>query len=192
MNIKILHKLIRFIFVIGLVIVVAGLLLPQQYQVSKSVKIHANRAEITPYVSDFAKWQLWSPWEKLDPSIKFDIAKPSSGVGAHQFWQGQWGSGEMTITNINKSAISFNILFNDEHIVSGIMHFSQQETQTLVSCELIGEITTPLVGGYLALLNQYILTNTVELGLNNLKTTVQLQREANESQYDSESSPGQN
>lgn len=172
--------------------VVIGLLLPQQYQVSKSVDIHANQVEITPYVSDFSKWQIWSPWEKLDPSIRFNIAKPSSGVGAHQFWQSQWGTGEMTITSISESAIKFNILFNDEHIVSGVMNFTQRASLTHVSCNLVGEVTTPLIGGYLAVFSQYILTNTVELGLNNLRTTLQLKKPNKESNNDHKSSSGKN
>ncbi|WP_348981655.1 SRPBCC family protein [Pseudoalteromonas arctica] len=159
---------------------------------SKSVKINAKTSEIAPYVSDFTKWQTWSPWEKLDPSIKFSVAKPSSGVGAHQFWQGRWGAGEITITSISESIINFNILFNDEHIASGIIRFSPQQTHTYVSCEIKGEITTPLTGGYLAILNQHILTNTVELGLNNLKTTVQLRVTDKGNKNDSQSSSGKN
>ncbi|OUS74282.1 hypothetical protein B5G52_02780 [Pseudoalteromonas sp. A601] len=192
MNIKILQKFIRFTFFISIVIVVVGLLLPQQYQVSKSVKINAKATEIAPYISDFGRWQIWSPWEKLDPSIKFYIAEPSSGVGAHQFWQSQWGAGEMTITSISESTIKFNILFNDEHIASGIISFFEQQTYTRVVCEITAEVTTSLVGGYLALLNQYILTNTVELGLNNLKTTMQLHIIDNESHDDSQSSSSKN
>ncbi|MFY8327661.1 SRPBCC family protein [Pseudoalteromonas sp. ZZD1] len=192
MNIKILQKFIRFTFFISIVIVVVGLLLPQQYQVNKSVKINAKATEIAPYVSDFAKWQVWSPWEKLDPSIEFHIAKPSSGVGAHQFWQSQWGAGEMTITSISESAIKFNILFNEEHIASGAIRFLEKKAYTQVTCEITAEVTTPLVGGYLAVLNQYFLTNTVELGLNNLKTTMQLHIINSESHDDSQSSSGKN
>lgn len=192
MNIKILRKFLRFSFFISITIIVIGLLLPQQYQVSKSVKINAKKSEIAPYVSDFAKWQTWSPWEKLDPSIKFSVAKPSSGLGAHQFWQGRWGDGEMTITSISESEINFNILFNDEHIASGTIRFSPQQAHTDIFCEIKGEITTPLIGGYLAILNQYILTNTAELGLNNLRTTVQLRVTNKGSKNDSQSSSGKN
>ena len=142
---------------------------------NQELDIRANKELIMPYITDLSNWQTWSPWEKLDPSIQFELAKPSSGVGAHQFWQSKWGTGEMTITSITGSSINFNILFNNEHIVSGAFTFTQEQAHTIVSCKLIGEITTPIVGGYLALFSQYILNNTVALGLNNLSTTVQLQ-----------------
>ncbi|WP_235591209.1 SRPBCC family protein [Pseudoalteromonas sp. H105] len=127
-----------------------------------------------PYINNLSNWQVWSPWEKLDPSIEFTVAKPSAGVGAHLFWQSKWGMGEMTITSISRSSTKFNILFNNEHIVTGALTFTQEQNKTLVSCELNGEVTTPIIGGYLALFSQYILNNTVALGLNNLRTTLQL------------------
>ena len=149
--------------------------MPQQYQVQKSVTIHAPQTDIAPLISDFTKWPNWSPWQKVDPSIVFTLGQPSSGVGAHQFWQSNWGFGEMTITHISGSKINFNILFNEEHIVAGEVSFSPQANGNLVTCTLFGEVTTPIIGGYLALFSQYILKNTLRLGLNNLKTTAQLQ-----------------
>ena len=149
-------------------------MLPQQYQVNKNIVIQAEQAIIEPYINDFSKWQQWSPWEAVDPSIIFNISKPSAGVGAHQFWRSNWGFGEMTITSITPSTVHLNILFNEEHIATGIIDFTRKDNGNLISCTLLGEVTTPILGGYLALISQYILTNTVELGLNNLKTVVQL------------------
>ncbi|CAM4007422.1 SRPBCC family protein [Pseudoalteromonas mariniglutinosa] len=158
-----------------MILLVIGLLLPQQYQVQKSITIHATQTNIAPLISDFTKWSSWSPWQKVDPSIVFTLGEPNSGVGAHQFWQSSWGFGEMTITNISHTKIDFNILFNEEHIVTGQVSFSPQDNGNLVTCTLSGEVTTPIFGGYLALFSQYILENTLRLGLNNLKTTAQLQ-----------------
>ncbi|WP_442961382.1 SRPBCC family protein [Pseudoalteromonas sp.] len=167
--------------------------MPQQYQVKKSIVMHAPQSHITPLISDFSKWPSWSPWQKVDPSIVFTLGEPSSGVGAHQFWQSSWGFGEMTITNINSNKINFNILFNEEHIVAGEVSFSPQASGSLVTCTLYGEVTTPIVGGYLALFSQYILKNTLRLGLNNLKTTAQLQTIAQSEKVDDNSnSPSKN
>ncbi|KPH96532.1 hypothetical protein AMS58_00235 [Pseudoalteromonas porphyrae] len=176
-----------------MLLLVLGLVLPQQYQVNKSIIIQAEQVIIEPYINDFSKWQLWSPWEAVDPSIIFDVSNPSSGVGAHQFWQSNWGFGEMTITNITPSTIHLNILFNEEHIATGTINFTRKANGNLISCTLLGEVTTPILGGYLALISQYILTNTVELGLNNLKTVVQLQTIQDiEVKNDNTSSTGEN
>jgi hypothetical protein len=176
-----------------LILLVIGLLLPQQYQVQKSIKIHAPQTDITPLLSDFTKWTSWSPWQKVDPSIVFTIGEPSSGVGAHQFWQSSWGVGEMTITNISSTKINFNILFNEEHIIKGVISFSPLANGNQVTCSLDGEVTTSILGGYLALFSQYILANTVKLGLNNLKTTAQLQTATHSEKIDDDSnSPSKN
>lgn len=176
-----------------MILLVIGLLLPQQYQIQKSITIHAPQSNITPLLSDFTKWPSWSPWQKVDPSIVFTLGEPSAGVGAHQFWQSSWGFGEMTITNISGAKINFNILFNEEHIVTGEVSFSPQASGSLVTCTLFGEVTTPILGGYLALFSQYILQNTLTLGLNNLKTAAQLQTIPQSEKVDDDSnSPSKN
>ncbi|MBE0458782.1 SRPBCC family protein [Pseudoalteromonas prydzensis] len=193
MAIKILPRVTKFIFLITLILLVIGLLLPQQYQIQKSITIHAPQSNITPLLSDFTKWPSWSPWQKVDPSIVFTLGEPSAGVGAHQFWQSSWGFGEMTITNISGAKINFNILFNEEHIVTGEVSFSPQASGSLVTCTLFGEVTTPILGGYLALFSQYILQNTLTLGLNNLKTAAQLQTIPQSEKVDDDSnSPSKN
>lgn len=176
-----------------MILLVIGLLLPQQYQIQKSITIHAPQSNITPLLSDFTKWPSWSPWQKVDPSIVFTLGEPSAGVGAHQFWQSSWGFGEMTITNISGAKINFNILFNEEHIVTGDVSFSSLASGNLVTCTLSGEVTTPILGGYLALFSQYILQNTLTLGLNNLKTAAQLQTIPQSEKVDDDSnSPSKN
>nr|WP_283711151.1 SRPBCC family protein [Pseudoalteromonas prydzensis] len=193
MTIKILPRVTKFIFLITLILLVIGLLLPQQYQIQKSITIHAPQSNITPLLSDFTKWPSWSPWQKVDPSIVFTLGEPSAGVGAHQFWQSSWGFGEMTITNISGAKINFNILFNEEHIVTGEVSFSPQASGSLVTCTLFGEVTTPILGGYLALFSQYVLQNTLRLGLNNLKTAAQLQTIPQSEKVDDDSnSPSKN
>ncbi|KKL68942.1 hypothetical protein LCGC14_2119970, partial [marine sediment metagenome] len=78
------------------------------------------------------------------------------------------------------------------HIVAGEVVFSPQASDNLVTCTLYGEVTTPILGGYLALFSQYILQNTLRLGLNNLKTTAQLQTIPQSEKVDDDSnSPSQ-
>ena len=99
----------------------------------------------------------------------------------------------MTITNISSTKINFNILFNEEHIVTGVVSFSPLANGNQVTCSLDGEVTTSILGGYLALFSQYILANTVKLGLNNLKTTAQLQIAPHSEKIDDDSnSPSKN
>ena len=80
----------------------------------------------------------------------------------------------MTITQLDNTQLSFNILFNQEHIAQGTIRFTGAGNEVTIECSLQGEVNTPIIGGYLALLSQYILNNTVTLALNNIKTHAQL------------------
>jgi hypothetical protein len=50
-------------------------------------------------VNDFHKWESWSPWEHLDPTMKRSFAGAENGTGAEYSWvgNGKVGEGRMTI-----------------------------------------------------------------------------------------------
>ena len=174
MLIKLLKILIKCVLLLLLVLVLIGLILPQSYSVNKTIEINANIEVVKPLVTDFSQWQKWSPWEKVDSSIRFTLGEPSSGLGAHQSWKGKWGYGEMIITSISQNKVSFNILLNAEHIIRGTFNFSEQNGIVTLICNIEGQTTAPLISGYTAILSEYVLRNTVSLGLNNLQTVAQL------------------
>jgi len=191
--IKLLKILIKGVLLLLLVLVLTGLILPQSYSVNKTIEINANIEVVKPLVTDFSQWQKWSPWEKVDSSIRFSLGEPSSGLGAHQSWKGKWGYGEMIITSVSQNKISFNILLNTEHIIRGTFNFSEQNGIVTLICNIEGQTTTPLISGYTAILSEYVLRNTVSLGLNNLKTVAQLSHsQRTMHSHDSQDSTGEN
>ena len=193
MLIKSLKILIKCVLLLLLVLALVGLILPQSYSVNKTIEINANLKVIKPLITDFSQWQKWSPWEKVDPSIRFTLGEPSSGLGAHQSWKGKWGYGEMIITSVSQNKVSFNILLNAEHIIRGTFNLSEQNGIVTLICNIKGQTTAPLISGYTAILSEYVLSNTVSLGLNNLQTVAQLsdpQRIMHS--HDSQNSTGKN
>jgi|TARA_R110000744_G_scaffold32095_3_gene75157 hypothetical protein len=191
--IKPLKILIKCVLLLLLVLALVGLILPQSYSVNKTIEINANLKVIKPLITDFSQWQKWSPWEKVDPSIRFTLGEPSSGLGAHQSWKGKWGYGEMIITSVSQNKVSFNILLNAEHIIRGTFNLSEQNGIVTLICNIKGQTTAPLISGYTAILSEYVLSNTVSLGLNNLQTVAQLsdpQRIMHS--HDSQNSTGEN
>ncbi|MEM5532006.1 SRPBCC family protein [Pseudoalteromonas arctica] len=193
MLIKPLKILIKCVLLLLLVLALVGLILPQSYSVNKTIEINANLKVIKPLITDFSQWQKWSPWEKVDPSIRFTLGEPSSGLGAHQSWKGKWGYGEMIITSVSQNKVSFNILLNAEHIIRGTFNLSEQDGIVTLICNIKGQTTAPLISGYTAILSEYVLSNTVSLGLNNLQTVAQLsdpQRIMHS--HDSQNSTGEN
>jgi len=191
--IKPLKILIKCVLLLLLVLALVGLILPQSYSVNKTIEINANLKVIKPLITDFSQWQKWSPWEKVDPSIRLTLGEPSSGLGAHQSWKGKWGYGEMIITSVSQNKVSFNILLNAEHIIRGTFNLSEQNGIVTLICNIKGQTTAPLISGYTAILSEYVLSNTVSLGLNNLQTVAQLsdpQRIMHS--HDSQNSTGEN
>jgi hypothetical protein len=74
---------------------------PSEFRISRSRTIAAPPDVAHAYVNDFHKWPAWSPWEKLDPAMKREIAGAPAGTGATYHWVGndQVGEGRMTITD---------------------------------------------------------------------------------------------
>ena len=173
--------------------ILIGLTLPQNYSITKSIRVNASISTVKSLVSDFGLWHTWSPWSKVDPSITFSLGEPSTGIGAHQSWQSDWGYGEMTITSLSQNKMVFNALFKNEHIIEGEITFTQVEGMVNVTCNINGQTNTPLISGYLSIFNEYILNNTISLGLNNLQTVAQLRDQKTQlDQNDSQISTSEN
>jgi len=87
-----------------LVLMIAGFaayvaMQPDEYRVERSATMAAAPAEVFAQVNDFHKWDVWSPWVKLDPNAKVSYEGPASGAGAIFRWDGnaEVGKGSMTI-----------------------------------------------------------------------------------------------
>ena len=97
MLVKILVALAVFLVVLGAVVATR----PAEFQVERSRTVAAPPSVVHAYINDFRKWPEWSPWEKLDPSMKREVSGAPSGAGATYRWSGNSdvGEGRMTITD---------------------------------------------------------------------------------------------
>lgn len=89
---------------IGLVVVLAVLAgivatRPDSFAVERSTTIQATPEFAFALVNDFHRWNEWSPWDKLDPTMKRTFEGASAGSGALYSWTGndKVGEGKMTI-----------------------------------------------------------------------------------------------
>jgi uncharacterized protein YndB with AHSA1/START domain len=83
---------------IGAVLVTAAFQ-PDRFAVSRSSTIAAPPERIFGLISDFHRWQAWSPYERLDPAMRRRFSGPAQGAGAVYEWDGnaKAGKGRMTI-----------------------------------------------------------------------------------------------
>lgn len=104
--------------VIGVVVLVAALLVyattrPDTFSVERVTTIKATPEKIHALIDDFHQWNVWSPYEKLDPAMKRSFSGADSGVGAIYEWDGnsKAGQGRMEITQSTPSKIVIQLDF---------------------------------------------------------------------------------
>lgn len=79
---------------------------PAKFKIVRERQIAAKPAAVYAKVADLHAWADWSPWEKLDPSMKKTFEGEPSGKGAIYAWDGnkKAGAGKMTITSAKEDA----------------------------------------------------------------------------------------
>lgn len=84
--------------VVGLLVVAS--MKPDRFRVERSIETAATAETVFALINELPRWEQWSPWEKLDPSMRKSFFGPSSGVGAGYSWEGDGrvGKGSMEIT----------------------------------------------------------------------------------------------
>jgi len=93
------------LIVIAFIVIVA--LQPAEFRVSRSTTVAAPATAVFDQVNDFHKWDAWSPWAKLDPSMKKTHEGAPAGPGAIYSWSGndQVGEGRMILTDSRASEL---------------------------------------------------------------------------------------
>jgi uncharacterized protein YndB with AHSA1/START domain len=72
---------------------------PAAFRIERSIVVSAPPESAFAHVNDFHKWAAWSPWEKMDPTMKKTFDGAPAGAGAVYSWVGNQkvGEGRMTI-----------------------------------------------------------------------------------------------
>jgi len=88
-----------FIGVIALILIFVSFQ-SSTYRIERAIIVTAPAAAIFANVNDFHRWQVWAPWEKLDPAMKRTFEGPQAGTGSVYRWVGndKVGAGSMTMT----------------------------------------------------------------------------------------------
>jgi len=100
---KIALGVLAVLAILGLVIATR----PAHFRIERSALVHAPREHVFPLIDDFQQWPKWSPWEKLDPTMKKTFSGAPKGNGAEYAWAGnaKAGEGRMTILDSQPSEL---------------------------------------------------------------------------------------
>jgi uncharacterized protein YndB with AHSA1/START domain len=94
-----MRKVLVGIAVVVVVFVIVVATRPAAFHIERSIAVGAPPETAFAQVNDFHAWAAWSPWEKLDPTMKKTFEGAPSGAGAVYAWagNGKAGEGRMTI-----------------------------------------------------------------------------------------------
>lgn len=94
--------LLYVIAAIVLLIVVLGLIAPNNYEVRRSIIIERPLAETFQYLKSIKNQNEWSPWKKKDPNMTQSFEGTDGEVGFISKWKGNKdvGEGEQEIVSI--------------------------------------------------------------------------------------------
>jgi uncharacterized protein YndB with AHSA1/START domain len=94
---KILMVVVALVVVLCIASVVISLQ-PGAFRVERTAILAAPPSRAFDQVNDLGAWNVWSPWEELDPTAKEAVSAPSAGKGATLSWSGNDKVGEGSLT----------------------------------------------------------------------------------------------
>ena len=108
--IRVLSILIT-VLVVGVLATAA--LKPDVFRVQRSTTVAAPAAKVHPFVDDFKRWTLWSPFEHKDRTMRRAFGERTAGQGATYAWNGdgEAGAGKMTMVESTPSRIGVALDF---------------------------------------------------------------------------------
>jgi len=139
-----LTKILIAIAAVVVVFVVIVAMQPSSFRITRSATISAPPSAAFEQVNELRKWEAWSPFIKMDPSMKLTYEGPQSGVGASQTWVGnsQVGEGRMTITESRPGElVQFRLDFVKPFAGTNTAEFTfkPEGNQTVVTWSMAGK-----------------------------------------------------
>lgn len=175
----ILKFLMRTLIILLVIFMLGGLMIPDEWSVSRSILIQAKPETIYPYVSDFKKIDLWMKDNAdKDESLKYTYEGPATGAGSKQLWMSKKsGSGTFEITQANpKTGIDYDLYVNlglSQSFLQGSIVFTPKADATEVTWTDKGNSKKHFVRRWMSLLMKPLIIKDLDKDLANLKKLVE-------------------
>jgi hypothetical protein len=94
---------------VGAIAVLAAgtMLLPRNVRVERVATIAAAPADIIAIASSAESYQTFNPYKKADPSFKYEVFGPASGVGSGFKFDSKDGKGQAVVTKIAADRVEY-------------------------------------------------------------------------------------
>jgi uncharacterized protein YndB with AHSA1/START domain len=165
--------------VVLLLIVVA--MQPANFRVVRSGSVAAPAADVFPQVNDFHNWDAWSPWAKLDPTMKQTYEGTPAGAGAKYSWSGKGNVGEGSMTLLEShpnEVIRIRLEFQKPFKATNATEFTfkPEGNQTVVTWSMAGHKNFIFKAVGLFMNMDKMLGAQFEQGLANMKAVVEAKK----------------
>ncbi|MEP6600222.1 MAG: SRPBCC family protein [Nitrospirota bacterium] len=172
---KIIALVVVFLIVALLVFAASK---PDTFGVQRSASINAPPEKIFALINDFHSWGAWSPYEKLDPTMKRTYSGAANGKGSVYEWEGSGkvGVGRMEISETSPpSKVTLELDFVKPFKAHNVVDFTLKPTgdSTNVTWAMHGR--TPYMAKVVHVFFDMdsMVGKDFEAGLANLKTIVE-------------------
>lgn len=128
---KILGWILALLVVLAIVL---AFVLPTKHHVEAEHTIDASKTMIYNAINDLNAHEIWSPWKKNDPSMKFDLGEKTIGKGATYSWTSEnSGNGSYTITDSDiDTGVKSHVVFEGQGDGNGLLSLSEDNGKTKV------------------------------------------------------------
>jgi len=169
-----LRKLLLGLAVLLMLLLAAGLFLPQSAHVERSIVTSAPPERVFTLVDGFARFNEWSPWAELDPGTVYKYSGPPSGVGARMEWSSQdssVGSGSQEVIAIEPGRSVTNRLdFGPQGQATARIDVVPEGSGSRVTWSMDSSFENDYLGRYFGLFFDKLIGKDYEKGLTKLKT----------------------
>ncbi len=161
--------------ILGIIILAAILaaVMPAKYTVEKEIVINRPPSEVYAKIADFNYYREWNPWQKSEPTAKYEIIGTPNSVGHKYNWVGKKiGTGSLTVKTLNPyNSIELDLEFLKPWKSKAIDSWKFEDLKN-GSTKVVWHNTGPLPFGFARLMGPVItknLSHQFEVGLNSLK-----------------------
>ncbi|NVK55357.1 MAG: SRPBCC family protein [Alteromonadaceae bacterium] len=170
------NKWFLYIVVLLLTVGLAGMFLPDEYQVERSIHINAPPGEVYGVIVDLRKWEQWSVLNRMDPDVTLSYDGPDRAIGMRMRWEGDIvgrGSIELSSLQFNRQLI-YTLDRNENGVAeTGEVRLKPLETGTELTWISRGDVGLNIFDRYEFLFLEDQVDKAVQVGLENIKTLVE-------------------
>ena len=168
-------KTIKMLLVVAAILAIAGIFMPQDYNVSRALVITAPLTAIQGHVEDMDNWNRWTVWDEVPPPAGGQLARMESGVGSGKYLSGNSGSGWFVVTHASEiDGFEYTVHSDTGDKALALVTFVDQGGSTKVEWTVKGNVSKPpVLAPYLALIKKFVLGSSLKQNLKNLKKMVE-------------------